>query len=85
MAIDNPDPSSLGAGPHADLERALITEYLAQRGYDLETVHTLPEADAHALLREASIYASGRLEEVESRAHYVQDIHGDLDARRRSG
>lgn len=65
--------------PLAELERSLMNEFLKRRGYDLESVHTLPEAEAHALLKEASIYASGKLEEVESRAHYLDGLHGDLE------
>ena len=33
------------------------------------------EQVAHALLQQASVYASCRLTEVESRAHFVDDIH----------
>ena len=65
--------------PLAELERALMNEFLQRRGHDLESVHQLPETEAHALLKEASIYASGRLEEVESRAHYVEGLHGDWE------
>jgi hypothetical protein len=68
--------------PLAELERTLINEFLQRRGYDLDSVHALPEAEAHALLREASIYASGKLEEVESRAHYIDGLHGDVEKSR---
>lgn len=60
----------------AELERALIAEFLEKRGHTLQTVRTLPEAEQHVLLREASLYASMRLSEVESRAHYVDDLRG---------
>ena len=70
---------SSGDTPMAALERTLIAEYLAHHGHDLGSVHQLPPAEAHALLREASVYASGKLEEIESRAHYLHDLHGDLD------
>lgn len=59
----------------AQLEQALIAEFLERRGHTVASVHGLPEADASALRREASLYASSRLSEVESRAHYVHDIH----------
>ena len=59
----------------AQLERAFIAEFLQRRGHTLASVHELPEESANALLREASLYASGRLTEVESRAHFVSDIH----------
>ena len=63
---------------HLDLgevERALIEEFVRMRGYDPSNLAALDEAERHALLTAASIYASGRLSEVESRSHYVQDLH----------
>lgn len=60
---------------NSELERAFIAEFLQQRGHTVETLQTLPEAEAHALLQEASVYASCRLTEVESRAHYVDEMH----------
>jgi len=59
----------------APLERALIAEFLERRGVTLNSLSQLPEAEARALLREASSYASMRLAEVESRAHYVHELH----------
>lgn len=59
----------------ADLELALISDYLERRGHTLHSLHLLPDAERHALMREASLYASSRLSEVESRAHYVDDLH----------
>jgi len=59
----------------ADLERTLIGEFLEKRGLTLHSVQALPEAERHKILREASLYASMRLTEVESRAHYVEDLH----------
>jgi hypothetical protein len=58
----------------AELERALIDEFLERRGHTLHSVASLPDAERHALMREASLYASMRLSEVESRAHYVDDL-----------
>ncbi len=59
----------------AQLEQALIVEFLERLGHTLATVRELPDAEATALLKDASLYASSRLTEVESRAHYVHDIH----------
>jgi hypothetical protein len=61
--------------PLAELERAAIAAYLRSRGHDFDTLRQLPEDQADALLKEASIYASGRLTEVEKRAHYVDELH----------
>jgi hypothetical protein len=68
-------PPSIG-DPLGELERAYIAEFLLRHGHTLTTVHDLPTAAAHDLLKAASIYASGRLTEVESRSHYVDDMHG---------
>jgi hypothetical protein len=58
----------------ADLESAFISEYLERRGHSRETVRQLPDPERHALMRQASSYASMRLAEVETRAHYVDDL-----------
>jgi hypothetical protein len=61
--------------PLSELERAFMAEFLQDRGHTLESVLTLPPAEAHTLLQQASVYASCRLTEVESRAHFVEDMH----------
>lgn len=61
--------------PLAQLERSLIEEYLRHRHHDFSTLASLTPDEASALLKEASLYASGRLTEVESRAHYVGELH----------
>lgn len=67
------------ADPRAQMERTLMAEYLRARGHDWGSVRALPEAEARALLRDASLHASARLTEIESRAHLVSDLHGDAD------
>ena len=59
----------------ANLEKALISEFLEKRGHTIESVGALPDSERHAIMREASLYASMRLTEVESRAHYVDELH----------
>ena len=56
-------------------ECALVAEFLHDRGYTLETVRALRPPEAHVLLEYASVYASCRPTEVESRARYVHEIH----------
>ena len=63
--------------PEARLERALIEEFLRRRGHDLASLSGLAEHERTALLREASIYAAGKLTEVGARAHFVHELHGD--------
>jgi hypothetical protein len=78
-AEDTMDPersdTQVGEDPVARLERAFIAEYLDARGYDAERLQTLPEAQVHQLLKEASVYASAKLMEVEARARLVTDLH----------
>ena len=64
--------------PLGQIEQALIDEFLHARGHDRRSVEALPEAERHALLSEASVYASSKLTEVESRSHYLDELreHG---------
>jgi hypothetical protein len=61
--------------PLGQLERVFIEEYLQGRGYHLNELKGLPREQADALMKQASTYASGRLTEVETRAHLVSDLH----------
>ena len=56
------------------LEKGLIDEYLKNQGYDRESLKKLPEDEAHRLMTEASIYASGKLTEIETKARLKQDL-----------
>lgn len=72
---DHPDRPPL-EDPQSHLERALIEEFLRARGYQWSRLHELPEDEGQALMKEACGYAAAKLTEVESRAHYVHEIHG---------
>ena len=61
--------------PLSGLERTLIDEFVRMRGYDPAHLEGLPHEERDALLKDASMHASARLAEIESRAHYVQEIH----------
>lgn len=69
--------------PDASLERSFMEEFLQSTGHSLADLHTLPSDQMTVLMKQASRYASGRLTEVESRAHYVESIHGDTDLKGR--
>jgi hypothetical protein len=62
-------------GPQAAMEKALIEAYLKAKGYSLKDLHELPEEQAKALMTEACEYASLRLAQVESTAHFRDKIH----------
>jgi hypothetical protein len=63
--------------PLAELERQLLTAYVAGAGEDLHTLLTRNDEEARKLLAEASRYTSGKLSEVEARSHYVRQLHGE--------
>ena len=60
---------------HAFMEKTLIEAYLKGKGYTLEDLKALPEAEARQLRTEASTYASNKLAEVELKAHFVHELH----------
>jgi hypothetical protein len=60
---------------HPFLEKMLIETYLKGKGYTLEGLKSLPDEEAKQLMREASIHASGKLAEVELKAHLMQVLH----------
>lgn len=63
--------------PLAQLERQLISAYLAGAGHDFDALLAREDEAARKLLAEASRYASGKLSEVEARSHFVRELHGD--------
>jgi len=65
--------------PNGPLESELISEFLRARGYDLRSLDKLPEDDRRRLLRQASMHAAGKLTEIEARAHFVAELHGDAE------
>lgn len=66
--------------PNAMLEKALIEEYLREKGYSHEDLKKLPAELVEKLMKEASQYASLKLEEVEARAHFVKELHDDASS-----
>ncbi len=66
--------------PFAKLERSLIDDYLRVRGHDTAALRARDDSEAHRLLAEASTYAAVKLTEVESRSHYVHDMHSGRES-----
>jgi hypothetical protein len=60
---------------HPFLEKMLIETYLKGKGYTMEALKNLPEEEARQLMKEASTHASGKLAEVEVKAHLMQVLH----------
>ena len=67
------------AAPLSELERTLIEEYIRQHGHDPEKLSEVSPDERERLLRDASVYASGRLVEVEARSHFLDEIHDHSD------
>ncbi len=63
--------------PNALLEKTLIEEYLREKGYSREGLKKLPAELVETLMKEATRYASLKMEEVKARAHFVQELHED--------
>ena len=71
--IEKPDTTV--EAPLSQLERTLIEEYVRRNGYDPDKLAELDSDERERLLKDASVYASGRLMEVESRSHFLDEIH----------
>lgn len=85
MTRERPDVAPIQA-PLGELERTLIEEFLRAHGYDPLQLSALPDAGREALLSEASVYASARLAEIDSRSHFLHDIHvGGTDLKKPHG
>jgi len=78
------DIRPLGA-PLGQLERSLIDEFVRNRGHDPDTLGDLPEQEREKLLVDASVYASGKLSEVEARSHFLDEIHDGTPTIPKSG
>jgi len=63
--------------PNAFLEKTLIEEYLHEKGYSREGLKKLPAELVETLMKEATRYASLKMEEVKARANLVHELHED--------
>ena len=62
---------------NALLEKTLIEAYLKEKGYELKDLRNLPAKLAAKLMREASNYASLKMEEVAARAKFIDELSDD--------
>ena len=63
-----------GNAIQSSLERQFIINYLAEKGYLLKDIHTLPSDLAKELMTAACLYASLKLAEIESRSKFTRKI-----------
>jgi hypothetical protein len=80
MASFPPELPHIGDS-HAALEQLLIDDYLQAHGHTAEALRRRNDPEAHALLRAAATYAATKLTEVESRAHYLHELHESAQRR----
>ena len=74
------EQAELMEDPNALLENALIKEYLKEKGYSHEDLKKLPADLIEKLMKEATQYASLKMEEVQARAHFINDLHEDTSS-----
>jgi adenine/guanine phosphoribosyltransferase-like PRPP-binding protein len=65
----------IGRSVHSSLERQFIVDDLAENGYTLKEMQTLPDKLAKKLMAGACLYASLRLAEIESCSQFIRKIH----------
>jgi hypothetical protein len=53
----------------------LIDEFLRSRNLDSRALRALSGDELKRVMTEATAYASAKLAEVESRAHFIHEIH----------
>lgn len=63
--------------PLAQLERELMTAYVTGAGENIETLVARSDEQARRLLADASMYATSRLAEIETRLHYLRSLRGE--------
>jgi hypothetical protein len=63
--------------PLAELERQLMSEYVAAAGQDLHALLVRHDEEARMLLTEASRCATAKLAEVEARSRYLHKLQGE--------
>jgi hypothetical protein len=76
MSTKDPDTRAM-EDQTAHLERALMEQFIRARGYDPAKLGELPTDERERLQKEASAHAAGKLAEVESRAHFIHELHGE--------
>lgn len=75
LTKENPIDNCMKDGPQSVMEKSLLEAYLQQKGYQLADLANMPEAHAKALMTEACLYASLKMAQVESTAHFREKIH----------
>jgi hypothetical protein len=67
----------IGRSPQSALEKELIEKYLRDKGYRKADLLILPKAQAKKIMKEACLYASLKLAEIEAKAGFRHKIKYD--------
>ena len=65
----------MSEGPQSALEKKLVEDYLQSKGYSREDLQKLPEELVNQLMKEACMYASLKLAEVQAKSQFREEIH----------
>lgn len=69
------DPKKhIDSSPQSALERELIAEYLRNKGYRRKDLRKLSKEEAKKLMKDACMYASLKLAEIEAKVSFRQKI-----------
>ena len=74
----NQEPVNPMEEPLAQLERELMTAYVAGAGENIEALVSRTDEQARRLVADASLYATSRLSEIETRLHYLRSLRGEV-------
>ena len=61
--------------PLSALEREFIITFLQAQGQDYHALLARDDAEARTILARAAQHASEKLTEIESRSHYLDELH----------
>lgn len=75
VSVNEPAHHAIG-DPLGEIERHLISAFLAGAGHDLHDLLLRNDDEARELLAAASRYASAKLSEIEARFHYLHELRG---------
>jgi hypothetical protein len=64
----------MSEGPQSALEKKLVEDYLQSKGYSREALHKLPEEMVKQLMKEACMYASLKLAELQAKSQFREEI-----------
>ena len=68
----------MSEGPQSALEKKFVEDYLQSKGYTRDNLHKLPDELVKQLMKEACMYASLKLAEVEAKSQFRDEIHVSL-------